>query len=301
MTAVMRGMGKLRSVATVAGLAVVCTNTPESREPKSLCSLVGSGARLPRVPEASGATIGRRSPGVVWTHNDSGDPVVIALDTNGRMRGVVRVAGARMIDWESVSAGPCASADGSCLYIADIGDNAARRREIVVYRVPEPAPGDQTTRGAEAFRASYPDGPRDAEALVVTADGGIFIITKGEAGPVAAYRFPQPLRAGATARLVHVQTLVQKPRKKDWVTDADVSPDGRWMVLRTPESLLFYRVANPPNLAFADPLVVDIRSLREPQGEGVALADDGSVYVTGEGGGKRQPGTFARLKCQLPQ
>lgn len=73
------------------------------------------------------------------------------------------------------------------------------------------------------------------------------------------------------------------------------------MVLRTPESLLFYRVANPPNLAFADPLVVDIRSLREPQGEGVALADDGSVYVTGEGGGKRQPGTFARLKCQLPQ
>ncbi len=45
---------------------------------------------------------------------------------------------------------------------------------------------------------------------------------------------------------------------------------------------------------------LDLTPLDEPQGEGVAITNDGDVYLAGEGGGHGLPGTFAHLKCSLP-
>ena len=42
---------------------------------------------------------------------------------------------------------------------------------------------------------------------------------------------------------------------------------------------------------------VDLTSLKEAQGEGVALGADNTVFLAGEGGGKGQPGSFARFAC----
>jgi hypothetical protein len=42
---------------------------------------------------------------------------------------------------------------------------------------------------------------------------------------------------------------------------------------------------------------VSLAALGEPQGEGVTFAVDGNLYLVGEGGGKKRPGTFARLSC----
>lgn len=83
--------------------------------------------------------------------------------------------------------------------VADIGDNDATRSHVTIYRVPEPSPRDAETAVSEAFHATYPDGPHDAEAFFVT-DAGLFIVTKGDRGPVALYRFPTELRSGATVQ-----------------------------------------------------------------------------------------------------
>ena len=42
---------------------------------------------------------------------------------------------------------------------------------------------------------------------------------------------------------------------------------------------------------------VSLAPLKEPQGEGVALGNDITVSLAGEGGGKSQAGTFVRLSC----
>ena len=42
---------------------------------------------------------------------------------------------------------------------------------------------------------------------------------------------------------------------------------------------------------------VDLAPLKEEQGEGVALGVDNTVFLAGEGGGKGQPGSFARFSC----
>ncbi len=142
---------------------------------------------LPDLPEASGLAASRAHPAVLWSIGDSGPPEILALDRKGATQSRVTIAGAQVHDWEDVAVGPCAQ--GSCVYVADIGDNRKSRRHITIYRVPEPSPGDSTSRPAEALHATYPDGPHDAESIFVTSSGDLFLVTKE--APANVYRFPQ--------------------------------------------------------------------------------------------------------------
>src|SRR5690349_5805225 len=171
------------------------------------CTVDGSSVELQKVPEASGVAFSARTPGVVWTHNDSKKPIVFALSDKGAMLGTVHVTGAEIVNWEDIAVAPCPG--GSCLYIGDIGDNHASRSSIAIYRVPEPAPNAKSTDQAEVMHATYPNGPRDAEAIVVLPKGDMFVITKGEDGPSYVYKFPTSFRNGETVTLEwvgHVET-----------------------------------------------------------------------------------------------
>lgn len=260
-----------------------------------VCSNAAMVAQLPDVREASGLAVSRRTNDLLWTHNDSGRPILYAYDTGGRLRGRVAVAGADVTDWEDLTAASCPQ--GSCLYIGDIGDNNHRRRHITVYRIPEPAPGDSASQPAEAFHATYPDRPQDAEALFVGPDGSLFIVTKGEGSPVSVYRYAAPLRAGATARLQRLSTLGASTDRGRRVTDGDLTWDGHWVALRTLGALEFFRTSDLVAGRAGTAVHVDLASLREPQGEGLAFARDGTVFLTGEG---LRGGTLARLSCKLP-
>jgi hypothetical protein len=262
------------------------------------CQTSGPAVKIPDLPEASGVALSRRTPGRLWAHNDSGDPVLVALDTRGTVTGRVRVSGVTIEDWEAVGVGPCPG--GSCIYIADIGDNEAERERITIYRIAEPSTeGSVTVK--DAFHATYPDGAHDAEALLITPDGSLFIVTKGETDAVGLYRISGALRPGAT----HQLERVGKPRasgkvsKTEWITDGAVSPDGTWVALRTRQGFAFHRAADLFAGNWTEAGRVDLKAVSEAQGEGIALAADGTVYLTGEGGGQSRPGTFAKYNCSV--
>jgi hypothetical protein len=263
-------------------------------QPTQQCKATGALVPLSGLSEASGLAISRRVPGRLWTHNDSGQPVLFALDSRGAVTGQLRVSGAKVEDWEAVAVGPCGG--GSCIYIGDIGDNDARRRRITVYRVPEPDAASGTAAVTDTLHASYPDGAHDAETLLV-AGGRLYIVTKGETGPVGLYRFPAQLQSGATMKLERVGEPSLKADADSRITDGSVSPDDQWIVLRSRSALTFYSTAELQAGQWRAAFTVDLNPLKEPQGEGVALGPDNTVFVTGEGGGKKQPGTFARFTC----
>jgi hypothetical protein len=247
--------------------------------------------------ESSGVEpAGAGDEGIFWTHNDSGgEPVLYAVGPDGEVRGRVRLRGATNRDWEDLAGGPCDA--GRCLYVADIGDNAAVHPEIVIWRVPEPAPGDGVT-AAERFAARYPGGPRDAESLFILPDGSVYLLTKGRDTPVELYRWPLPLAPGPV-ELEPVRTLAPQPEQTgDMVTGAASSPDGRWVAVRTYSTLSFYRTG--ALLGDGGPaMTVDLVPLGEPQGEGVAFGPGDTVLLTSEAAG----GSSARatvLRCTLP-
>jgi hypothetical protein len=251
--------------------------------------------QLPGLAEASGLALSRKVPGRLWAHNDSGEPVLHTLDARGKVTGQVLVTGATVEDWEAIAVGPCAS--GSCLYVGDIGDNEANRRRITVYRMPEPDAAGGAVAAVEALHASYPDGAHDAEALLVDNTGRLYVVTKGETGPVGIYRFPAKPQEGSTMKLERVGETASKPDADSRITDGAVSPDGQWAVLRSKSALTFYRASDLLAGQWRSASTVDLRPLKEAQGEGVALGAGNEVFVAGEGGGKNQPGTFARFTC----
>src|SRR5688572_17726959 len=88
--------------------------------PVATCQPFAALVRLPGLNEASGIAVSRRVPGRLWTHNDSGKPVVVALDERGAIAGSLAIAGATVTDWEAIAVGPCGTGTGSCLFIGDI-------------------------------------------------------------------------------------------------------------------------------------------------------------------------------------
>ena len=265
------------------------------------CRPDAASVQLPdAVHESSGVALAG-SGDAVWTHNDSGRPALYLVGLDGRLRGEVAVTGASVTDWEDLAAGPCPGS-GRCLYIADIGDNQAARPNVTIYRVPEPAPGATRTQPAAALTAAYPDGAHDAEALLVLPDGAVYIVTKGETGPVAVYELPRTARPGTVARMRQVAVLSpERVSRSERITGAAASPDGQWLAMRTLRTLRFYPTGNLSAGTLGTPLTHDLRPLREPQGEAVALGADGGVYLSSEGGGRNTPATLSHLSCSLPQ
>ena len=286
----------MRAVIGIGALFVSPTGLPAAgRQGVPQCQPAGPLVRAPGLHEASGLALSRRTPGRLWTHNDSGRPVIFALDTRGAVTGSIEISGAAVADWEAIAVGPCGGS--SCLYIGDIGDNNSRRKRITIYRVPEPDAASGSVKVADVLHATYPDGPHNAETLLVGGDGRLHIVTKEETGAARIYRFPSALKPGSTIELERVGLPSSQPGDRARITDGAVSPDGQWAVLRTRSSLTFYRASDLLAGQWRAASRVDLAPLKEPQGEGVALGNDATVFLAGEGGGKGQAGTFASFAC----
>lgn len=221
--------------------------------PEKLCTLDDT-----RILEASGIAASRRHDGHFYIHNDSGDTArVFLVDSAGRTRLVLHLRAARNVDWEDAAA-TVNDAGRPAICIADIGDNDARRSELVLYRFDEPesltADADPTNRATPrpaefpasrpaelsvdtaAFRFRYEDGPANAEALAIhPRTGDAFILTKRTDGAADVYHLPAPWPADRVAVLRRIATLriPHEPPAATIITAADISPDGRWLVARS--------------------------------------------------------------------
>lgn len=267
------------------------------------CS-VGLAARLDdRLRETSGIARGRSNDAILWTHNDSGNaPVIFAVDLSGRLVGSVPIAGVEIIDMEDIDAGPCSH--GNCLFLADTGDNDGTRGSISIHIVVEPSPDADEIRPIETVQAVYPGGPRDAEAIFVLPDGGLFLVTKGREGAIELYRVPRAKRLAdgpqAIVTLERIRTLFPPPSRDDRVTAASAMADGRWVALRTYRSLHLYPASDLVSGRAVTPSTIDLRLLGESQGEAVAIDTDGVVWLTSEAERGSAAPIFSRLDCTLP-
>ncbi|MCW3845021.1 esterase-like activity of phytase family protein, partial [Micromonospora yasonensis] len=213
--------------------------------------------------------------------NDSADEErrrrIFFLDSRCRVVRTVRYP-SRPRDTEDLAV----AADGT-VWIADIGDNDRSRETVAVWKLP---------RGGERpvlHRLAYPDGPHDAEALLLTGDGWPLVVTKqgGAAGIYTPTRAPVP---GATVPMVR-RGQVALPGTgtsnpfgflgRAVVTGAAATPDGRRVVLRTYADAFEFDVPDgdvAAALTTGRPRVVPLPD--EPQGESISYTPDGRFLLT---------------------
>ena len=231
----------------------------------------------PAAQELSGLVASRTQPGVLWAHNDSGDsPRLLALGRNGRLLRSFDVTGAQALDWEDLAA------RGGDLYVGDIGDNARQRPEVVVYLVSEPdASSGGATLPATGVRLRYPDGPHDAEALLVDPRrGDLVVVTKEIDGVAGVYAAMPPLPGRGPITLRRVARIDLGIGSA--VTAGDVSPEGSVVALRSYDRLFVWsrRRGEPITRTLRRPPCSPPTELREPQGEALALERGGRAALT---------------------
>ncbi len=233
--------------------------------------------------ELSGIVASRRNPGVLYVHNDSGAaPRIYAINEKAQLLGVCNIEGAQARDWEDIAVGPGPEPNRPCVYVGDIGDNAAKRPEVIVYRVPEPpidplaSFGELTTGPADALRLIYPDRPRDAETLLVdplTRD--IYLIAKRDLF-ARVYRAAWPQSTEQPTRMKQVTML-------PWSlpTGGDVSPDGRRVIVRSLcNASLWNRPDDAPLWRAFSGKQMSLPLADEPQGEAICFDSQGAGYFT---------------------
>jgi hypothetical protein len=291
-----------------------------------------------KLDELSGLAASRRLPGVLWTHNDSGEKTarIFALGTDASLRATLVLDTIDPDDWEDIAMGRCSDASTTldCIYVADTGDNKHERSEVAVVRVVEPdalppmrddgrAPRkSRVDTGVTSFRVRFPSRPDlsgaerklaehpDIEAMVVLPDRRVVFFDKREDGTSVVFR--AALQAGAlvTAESLGSLNLADGALKKGpslRATAADLDLAGTTLLLRT-----YFRVyvldvggalAAPPDaagplLAAASAAKSSIPHGFDTQGESIAFDPAGGFWHVSEG--KAQPLHFVGCASAPP-
>lgn len=249
-----RGLLVIAAVPFVIG-AAVGSGAAEAPQGNVLFSFTDD-----RIIESSGLVA---RDGLVVTVNDSGDSArIFTVDARtGDTVGVTSWPG----EAEDVEA--LAPAGPGEVWVGDIGDNAGARDAVTVTRVPY-GRGDREADVA-SYDLVYPDGPHDAETLLVQPRSGrLYVVVKEFVGRL--YAAPEHLSADQPNRLTPADDVLGT------ATDGAFFPDGRHLVVRNYAQAAIYTWPGLEQVAMLD-------LPPQPQGEGVAVTPRGELLVSSEG------------------
>ncbi len=238
--------------------------------------------------ETSGIAASRINKNTFYVHNDSGDTSrFFAISPNGQLKETFEFKG-DAIDCEDIAVGPGPVKGKSYVYLGDIGDNHHQRRTIEIYRFAEPEITSAKTAHLQAstYYFKYPDGPRDAETLMIDpVDRQLYIVSKRE-DSVGVYTAPLNVSVTDTTTLklqckLHFKGL---PLLK-WITAGDISADGKQILLRSYQNIYYWK-RNPgePVWKAMQSKPQELKHNAEKQGEAIGFTADGKgFYTTSEG------------------
>jgi len=225
--------------------------------------------------------------GLTWILQDSGNEnKIYALDGTGRISISVQVDKVENTDWEALAS----DSEGN-IYIGDFGNNDNDRRDLSIYKINK----DQLAQGRAGVGAktlfNYPEQkdfpPKksgriyDAEAFF-EHNGSFYLFTKNRSsgfdGSLNVYKIPNKPGTFA-AQLIGSLTTCGKYNKCA-ITGADISADGKNVVLLSGNAVWLIRDFDEDNISNAHMEELDLGSVS--QKEGIAFKDANTVLITDE-------------------
>ena len=225
-----------------------------------------------------------------YVHNDSGDTSrIFAITPKGNIKRVIyfkgdpkEPLGAR--DCEDIAVGVGPVKGKSYIYMGDIGDNGAERKYITVYRIEEKKGWKDSIIHAEAVPVhfKYPDGPRDAETLMIDPIENLIYIVSKRTDSVNVYTSPLNFKANDTLTLTRrCKLFFSGFRPLKWITAGDISRDGQQVLLKSYEKVYYWkRSNNEPIWQTMIKKPADLPYKFEKQGEAIGFTLDGKGYYT---------------------
>lgn len=244
-----------------------------------------------QMDEISGIAASAINPDIFYVHNDSGDTSrFFAINNEGKLKATYYfkgMAGGRfgVTDCEDIAVGPGPVKNKSYIYLGDIGDNGGNHKNIAIYRFNEPllsAKDSVSNINSSVLYLKYPDGPRDAETLMVDPLEKLLYIVSKRQDSVAVYTAPLKFNDGDTVTLTRKCKLHFKglPLMR-WITAGDVSADGSQILLKSYASVYYWkREAGEPVWKAMQRKPEELPYEQEHQGEAIGFTHDGKAYLT---------------------
>lgn len=264
--------------------SAVVAQTPSEPQFADLCTPTDAG-----LAEVSGLTA---IDGVTYAIGDSGtDDRLAVLDGSCAVSRWLDVP-VDPYDVEDLS-----SHDGR-LWLSDTGDNDRQRSTVALTRM------DPVSGSGELYRLTYPDGPHDAETLLIEPGGRPIIVTKEAQGVSGVYvpagdRTVSDLPSPGPTPLVKSGEIAFEPTTTPGgppiivgsllATGGAVSADGSVAAVRTYTDVYLFAVddGDVVTALTGKPVVVPVAD--QPQGEAVAFDSAGDLLVASEAAGGALP------------
>lgn len=264
--------------------SVFCAATVRAQCPEPAVPVTMAVIDMERANHLGGLAASERHPGLLWAHNDHEDPAVLGFDSEGKWTVVVRPTTTEPMNLTDI-----AVRDGY-VYVLDVvaSDEVRVHRFEEPRRLPAGAPVRSPSWGADlpsppevgvrlqTLRANYAGRFTRAEALMVGEGGEVFVFSHGETTSLYGLgRFPtRPSRERQTAELLAELDLPM-------VTGADLSADGRSLVVRSHRRARLYRGAEGATVVTLLASAHCAASLgAERDGGAIAFSHDARSYFT---------------------
>jgi hypothetical protein len=243
-------------------------------------------AELPKeLNEVSGIETTAQSD-YIWMLNDSGNSSKLyGVSAKGNIKEEVKID-AKNHDWEDLT-----SDKSGNLYIGDFGNNDNKRKNLSILKVKEKDLNNKGKIDVERISFSYPNQEKfppkkknlyfDCEAFFYF-NGNFYLFTKsrvtGNFGKTSLYKIPAQ-KGNHVAELI--DTFDTGNGIDSWVTSADISDNGKTVVILTPKSSWVFTNFEDDNFFTGNTQEI-IFSGRISQKESICFKDSNTFYITDE-------------------
>ncbi|APZ46204.1 hypothetical protein BW723_07795 [Polaribacter reichenbachii] len=244
-------------------------------------------ADLPKVLEEVSGTETIKGSDLIWMLNDSGNqPKLFAVSEEGKILKEIYVK-TKNHDWEDLTA----DKNGN-LYIGDFGNNNSKRKNLRILKVDKKYLNKKNAE-VEKIEFEYEDQNKfppkkknlffDSESFFYY-NNHFYIFTKSRTkkkyGKTSLYRIPAE-KGKHKAKLIGE---FDNGKKLDsWITSADISDDGKKVVLLSQKNILIFTDFKGDN--FLSGNVKEIELTHKSQKEGITFKNNNTLLITDEKSG----------------
>lgn len=217
-----------------------------------------------------------------WVIEDGGNKnQLIGIDKKGNIKRIITLKNAHNKDWEDLTVD-----DKGNIFIGDFGNNDSKRKNLVIYKIPNPLTFEEDTILAEKIYFNFPEQKKfppkkefryyDVEAFFY-ANNHLYLFTKTRFGKTLLYKI-KAMAGNYEATLLDTITLCDD--ESCAITSADISADKKEIVLLAHQSI--WLLNDFENDDFFKGTIKEILLKHESQKEGVCFYDNKNLLITDE-------------------